>query len=264
MSDPIDEYLTKKEAARSERKQNELHLWEQWKASGEHPKHLEPLLKLYEPNLEYKAKMWKAPTVSKAGFKLELQNHLIKAFQSYDPGKGAALNTHVETRLQKAKRYNIKQQNMAYIPEGQVGHISKIQQAHDALSEEFGRVPTAEEIADYTGLRPKQVETIQRAIKKDIPGSMFESDPFETQRRGSYEEQQLAVVANTLPNIFPNKPDFHSVFNHIYGTNDHEKITSTSALAKKLGKNQSQIARIKTQIGNTLQQKFGLKPDVED
>lgn len=263
MSNPVDKYLQTKEAARSERKQNELRLWEQWKASGEDPQHLQPLLKIYEPTLQHKMKMWKAPTIPQSAFKLELQNHLIKAFQTWDPQK-AALNTHVETRLQKAKRYNVKNQNMAYIPEGQVAHISKIQQAHDQLSEEYGRPPTPDEIADFTGLKPKQVETIQRATRKDIPGSMFESDPLETQRRASYEEQQIAVVANTLPHIFPNKPEMHTLFNHIYGTNGHEQITSTSDLAAKMNKNHSQISRMKTQLGMHLQRRFGLKPDIED
>lgn len=263
MTNPIDEYKTTKTAMRSQRAQNELELWKKWKDSDEHPEHLQPLLALYEPNLTWKAKQWKAPTVPQSAFKLELQNHLIKAFQTYDPSK-AALNTHVEQRLQKAKRYNVQNQNMAYIPEGQVKEISKIQKSHDFLSEELGRVPTAEEIADHSGLRVKQVETIQRAMRKDIPGSMFESDPLETQRRGSYEEQQIHVVANTLPQMFPNKPDMHLLFNHIFGTNDHERITSTGALAKKMGKNQSQIARMKTQLGSTLQKQFGLKPDIED
>ena len=264
MTNPLDAYLKTKTAARTQRAQNEHALWEKWKASGEHPDHLQPLLEAYDPNLSYKAKQWKAPTVPASAFKLELQSHLIKAFKTYDPTKGAALNTHVEIRLQKAKRYNGKNQNMAYIPEGQTKEISKITQAHDHLSEELGRAPTPTEIADYSGLKPKQVETIQRAMRRDIPGSMFESDPQETQRRGSYEEQQIHVVANTLPQMFPNKPEMHTLFNHIFGTNDHEKITSTGALAKQMGKNQSQIARMKTQLGTHLQKQFGLKPDIED
>lgn len=266
MSNPLEQYLMAKTAARKQRAQNEIELWQKWKENDEHPDHLQPLLEAYEPNLNYKASLrgWRAPNVPQAAFKLELQNHLINAFRTYDPDKGAALNTHVEIRLQKAKRYNVKNQNMAYIPEGQVKEIGKIQQAHDHLSQELGRDPTHEEIADYTGLKPKQVATIQAARRKDIPGSMFESDPLETQRSASYEEQQLHVAANTLPQIFPNKPEMHTLFNHIFGMNDHEQISSTGALAKKMGKNQSQIARMKTQMGNTLQKQFGLKPPIHD
>lgn len=264
MTTPIDKYLETKLAAAAERKQNEIHLWQQWVASDEHPKHLEPLLKIYEPKLERKVKEWKAPNVSKAAFKLELQNHLIRAFRNYDPERGASLNTHVEMRLQKAKRYNSKQQNMAYIPEGKSGKISTIQRAHDHLSEEYGRPPTHVEIGDYLGMRPKLVEQIQKAQIRDVLGSSFESDPLETQRRGAYEDQQLAVVANTLPQVFPNKPEMHTLFNHIFATNDHARIISTTALAKKMGKSQPQIARMKSQMGAHLQKQFGLKPDIED
>ena len=263
MTTPIDTYLQVKEAARSARKENEIALWKQWKKSDEDPKHLQPLLKLYDSNLEYKAKMWKAPSVPKSAFKLELQDHLIKAFRSYDPTRGAALNTHVEMRLHKAKRYNVKNQNLAYIPEGQVSHISKINQAHDSLSEELGRPPTTIEIADHLGMTPKRVETIRKAIRKDIPGSSFESDPMETQRRSSYEEQQIAVAAGTLHSIFPNKPEMHTLFSHVFGVNDHRRITSTNELAKVMGKSPSQISRMKTQMGNYLKDKMGLSPIIE-
>jgi len=264
MSDPIERYVSTKEAARAEQRQNEHALWEQWKSGGEQPHHLEPLLKIYEPKLEQKVRAWKAPNISKAAFKLELQDHLIRAFRNYNPERGAALNTHVEMRLQKAKRYNTKQQNMAYIPEGKSGKISVINRAKDHLTDELGREPTINEIGDYTGLRPKMVEQVQKAQIRDILGSSFEHDMPEIQRRGAYEDQQLAVVANTLPLVFPNKPEFHALFNHVFGTNDYQKITSTTELAKKLGKNQSQIARMKTQMGNHLQKQFGLKPDIED
>jgi hypothetical protein len=264
MTNPIEKYQETKEAARTERKQNEINLWEKWKKSNEDPQHLQPLLKLYDSNLEYKAKMWKAPSVPKSAFKLELQDHLIKAFRSYDPTRGAALNTHVEMRLHKAKRYNVKNQNLAYIPEGQVSHISKINQAHDSLSEELGRPPTTIEIADHLGMTPKRVETIQKAIRKDIPGSSFESDPLETQRRSSYEEQQIAVAAGILPHIFPNKPEMHTLFNFTFGVNDHPRITSTNDLSKKMNKSPSQISRMKTTMGMYLKDKMGLAPKQEE
>lgn len=264
MTDPIDKYVKTKEAARTARKQNEIDLWQHWKKNGEKPEHLEPLLKLYDPNLDFKAKMWKAPTVPKSAFKLELQDHLIKAFQSFDPDRNVALNTHVEMRLHKAKRYNVKNQNLAYIPEGQVSYISKINKAHDTLSEEYGRPPTSTEIADHLGMTPKRVETIQRAIRKDIPGSTFESEPPETLRRTSYEEQQIAVASGILPHIFPDKPEMHTLFNYTFGTNEHPRVTSTNELAKKMGKSPSQISRMKTTMGNHLKDKMGLSPNLKD
>lgn len=262
-TNPALDYLQSKEAAKEDRKKKELDLWHTWKTNGQKPEHLEPLLKAYEPNLNQKVRQWKAPNVPESAFKLALQERLINAFQTYDPSRGAALNTHVETRLQKAKRFNARHQNLAYIPEGQIEKISPINKAHDELQEELGREPTNAEIADHLGLTEKRVETVRKAQRKDIAGSSFESDPVP--KPSNFEEQQLAVAANILPTLFPGEPKMHQLFNHIYGTNEHEKITSTTALAKRFGTNLSQISRMKKRLGTTLQQRMGVKvPGYDD
>lgn len=264
---PLEEYAQSKEAAKDERKKKEIDLWHTWKTNGQKSEHLEPLMKLYEGNLAQKAKLWRAPSIPESAFKLTLQEHLIGAFKSYDPNRGAALNTHVENRLQKAKRYNARHQNLAYIPEGQIKGITPINRANDHLTEELGRPPTNEEIADHLTetwepITAKRVETIRRSQRKDIPGSSFEHDPVP--RPSSYEQQQIEVAANILPQLFPDKPEMHLLFNHIYGTNDHEQISSTTALAKKLGKSMSQVSRMKTQLGSVLSKHMGLGSKEEE
>lgn len=272
MTNPLEEYAQAKEAQRETRKTKEIALWKTWKDEGEQPHHLQPLLKLYEPNIAFKVKQWKAPTIPESAFKAELQTHLIKAFESFDPDRGVALNTHVENRLHKAKRYNAKNQNLAYIPEGQIGSISPIEKAKNQLSEELGRDPTPQEIADHVNetaapnkrLTAKRVEVVQRAIRRDIPGSMLGGEAGSEGGETLYEEQQLEIAKNLLPHIFPNKPEFHTLFNYTFGTNGHAQILSTSELAKKMGKSQSQISRMKTQMGTTLQKEMGLTPGKDE
>jgi len=263
---PVEGYLQTKKAAPSKRKEHEVELWKRWKSEGEKPEHLEPLLKLYEPVLAQKTRAWKAPTVPESAFQAELTTHLIKALQTYDPSKGAALNTHVETRLPKAMRYNNRYQNLAYIPEGQSGYIGKIQRAQNTLSDELGRAPTVDELGDHLGLPPKRVATILKAVKKDIPfGRSAGPEAYDytnsaNSQRG-FEEQQLAVAQHILPSIFPNKPEMHDLFNYTYGTNGFPQVSSTSALAKRMGKSQSQISRMKTQMGTTLRKQMGYKDE---
>src|SRR5579862_7528263 len=170
-NNPVGDYLQSKEAQKEDRKKKEIELWRTWKAGGEKPEHLEPLLKIYEPALNYKLRQWKAPSVPESAFKLVLQDHFIGALRSYDPSRGAALNTHVENRLHKAKRYNARNQNLAYLPEGQISQISPINKAHDELRSELGRDPTNAEIGEHLGLTEKRVETIRKGQRKDIAGS---------------------------------------------------------------------------------------------
>ena len=265
MNNPVEEYQQSKEAARTARKEHEISLWTTWKNSGEKPEHLEPLLKLYAPIIGSKVRAWRPPAVPESAFRAELQAHAIKAFQSFDPIRGVALNTHVEARLPKVLRYGNRYANAAYIPEGQSQFIGRINRAKDELSESLGRDPTHEEIADHLGLTPKRVSTIIGAQHADIPmgrsGGQEEYDYTAGVRapEHSFEEQQIAVAKNILPQIFPGQPAFHKLFNYTFGTNDHPQIYSTGELAKKMGKSQSQISHMKTRMGLVLQQHMGIE-----
>jgi hypothetical protein len=44
----------------------------------------------------------------------------------------------------------------------------------------------------------------------------------------------------------------HTLFHKTFGTGGHARVSSTGALAKELGKSQSQISRMKTTMGTTL------------
>lgn len=268
MSNPAEKYLQEKTSAKEQRKANELELWRKWKDSGEKPEHLKPLLKLYEPVFGAKVRAWKAKFVPESAFKAELQSQFVKALRTYDPTRGAAINTHVECRLPKAKRYNNRYANLAYIPEGQSGLIGKIQVAQNTLTDELGRAPTAEEIGDHIGETGKRVGTILKAVQKSIPlsrsgapGAYDYAAGAEHTSRG-FEDQQIAVAAQILPDIFPGKPDMHQLFNHTFGTNGHPLILKTGDLAKKMGKTEPQISRMKTIMGDTLRKQLGL--DEED
>jgi len=255
---PVRSFLLLKTALVTDRKAHEIGLWKEWKAGGKQPEDLDPLLKLYQPVINRKVMQWKAPSIPVSAFKAELQGHLIKAMDKYDPNRGAALNTHVEIHLQKAMRYNNRFQNLAYIPEGQAGQIGRINKAHDQLSEDLGRAPSFTELGQHLGMPAKRVETIQKARRRDIRASDFEDSEPEG-KTTSYEEQSLAVAKNILPQLFPNKPDMHELFHYTFGTAGYPQVSSTTELAKRLGKSQPQVSRMKTLLGTTLKERMGLR-----
>ncbi len=257
MSNPVNEYLQGKEAQKKNRKEHEIELLNTWRTSKK-PEDLSPLLDLYKPVIAQKMTQYRAPNVPEASMRAELQKHLIKAFETYDPNRGAALNTHVHTRLQKAMRYNNRHQNIGYVPEGVSGHIGKLIKAEDTLRQDLGRQPTHEEIGGHMGLSAKLVGRIQAARSGDVPSSAFETDPTSRQHPLEFEEQQIAIAQNILPDIFPNQPHLHTLFNHVFGTNGYAHITSTNELAKKMNMTAPQVSKLKTQMGATLRQHMGL------
>jgi DNA-directed RNA polymerase specialized sigma subunit len=245
MGNPVDEFLKTKEAALQQKRENELKQLELWKQTQQ-PEHLAPLLKSFEPVVAQKLRQYKAPTVSEPAFKAHLQKQLIGAFQTFDPGRGAQLSTHVENRLMKAQRFNTKFQNLAYIPEGKTRHIGKINKAQDELAEQFGRPPTHSEIADHLGMPPKQVSQVISAQRKDIPASTFESDPTEI---AMHRDQE---VLDLLP--YNLTADEKQVFNHIFGRDGATQLSSTNQIASRLGKTAPQVSRLRSSILKKYQQ----------
>lgn len=243
MSNPLEEFLKTAAGELSAKQQQELQHLHTWRESGHDPEHLRPLLQSYQPILDQRLKQWKAPAVPEPAFRAELQSHFINALKTYDPTKGAGLRTHVENRIQKAKRFNAKYQNVARIPEAKAMQIGKIDAAKRELNEQFGRDPTHLEIATHIGdpkLKEKHITQIENARMRDVPASAFEDDPTELQHMRSRE------VLSLLP--YDLTHDERTVFNHLYGLEGHEQIQSTNDLAKKLGKSPSQISRHRTAI----------------
>lgn len=266
----MEVHLQAKEAAKADRKEQELDLWKRWYKTRK-PEHLEPLLKAYEPLMQMRMRHYRAPHAApESAFKGELQKHFINALETYDPNKGASLNTHVNYRLRKAQRYNLKNQNMAYIPAGQAALITPINVAKEELTEQYGREPTSTEIAshlqssgeqEFQNISAKRIDTVLKAQRRDVPASSLEGmdDHFP-----SFEDEQIAVASKSLHDLFPQKPEMHTLFNHVFGTNDHPQITSTGLLAKKMKKTDQQISHMKTQMLGTLKRFMGYDHEEED
>ena len=247
-NNPIDEALAAKEKLAQDRRVEDQKMWETWK---ENPTtaNIRPIMDRFEPVFKQKVRRWKAPNVNESAFRAHLKIQTIGALKTFDPSN-AALRTHLEHRLQKAKRFNVKHQNMAYIPEAPAGHIGRIKGAFDELHEEYGREPTGVEIADFlnpglpkrrklTGAKVQRIITDQR---KDIIGSTFESDPVP--HAVSRERHVIGLLRPTL------STDQQQVFDYLYGVNGKPLINSTTQLAKVLGKRPDAIARLRTGILN--------------
>jgi len=238
---PMEALHQADQSMRQNRRTNELEMLEKWKKSQD-PQHLQPLLQAYNPVIHQKIKQWKAPSIPESAFKAELQGHLIKALETYDPNRGAQLSTHVENRLRKAMRYNANYQNVARIPEGQIKNITPVKNAQNELQEQFGRPPTHDEIADHIGMPVRHVTRILGALRADIPDSAFESSPEDTMKQIGRDHEVLSLLPHVL------NADEHKVFNHVFGLNGHDRLDSTNELAKKLNKSPSQVSRLKSSI----------------
>lgn len=249
---PAEEFLEQKSKQAAAKAEEDLHLWHAWDQGGRTPELLRPLMSKYQPVLARSNTAWRAPAVSPSAFDAELRKHFIGAAETFDPDKGVAFNTHVQTRLQKAKRYNTRYQNIGYIPEGQARYIGALERAQSTLTSEFGRAPKPAELAEHMGLPVGKITSLQRVLRKDVPSSMFETDPtgFSTTR----EADVIRLMQRRPEDYF--SPEESAVFKHIYGLDGSAKITDTTTLASRLGLSQPKVSRLKSAIANTIKKQL--------
>ena len=181
-------------------------------------------------------------------FQSHLHRHFVDALHTFDPSK-ASLSTHIELRLNKAKRDVVQHQNFAYIPEGQTRLINRLQAAQEDLHEQFGRTPTMQEIAAETGLSKKRVETVFGNLRKDISASKLESDPMGSQRN---REEEVISLMQAQPHAYFDKKLHQDVFEYTCGVNGKPKVQSTGQLARLLNTTAPQISRAKSNVINTI------------
>lgn len=83
---------------------------------------------------------------------------LMKAVERFDPKKGGKLSTYAAWWIKQAiKRALANQSKTIRLPAHLVDKIAKLRRVEHRLTEEFGREPTAEELAEELGVTPAVV-----------------------------------------------------------------------------------------------------------
>lgn len=108
---------------------------------------------------------------------------LMKAVERFDPKKGGKLSTYAAWWIkQSIKRALANQSKTIRLPVHLVDKISKMRRVSLQMSEELGREPTDEELAEEVGLSPAKVSQLKtvsiRPASLDAPISDDDSTEF--------------------------------------------------------------------------------------
>lgn len=108
---------------------------------------------------------------------------LMKAVERFDPAKGGKLSTYAAWWIkQSIKRALANQSKTIRLPVHLVDKISKMNRVASQMSEELGREPTDDELAEEVGLSPRSVSQLKtasiRPASLDAPVNADDSTEF--------------------------------------------------------------------------------------
>jgi DNA-directed RNA polymerase specialized sigma subunit len=215
--------------------------WQTWKKAPTDA-HASALLKQVEPLIYKEVNKWSG-TLAKPLLETEGKRLAMNAFHSYDPGKGAALGTHVVNQLQRMSRLSYANQNVARLPENKMLLYHSYNLAHTELADTHGRAPSTDEMSDHLGWPIKKVEEYRKSIGRR---ELLESGGlFETGDAGLYDDDKSSHLVDFVHHGLP--AQHKSIFEHLTGYGGAETL-SNQQIQKKLGLTQGQYSYAKKRL----------------
>jgi DNA-directed RNA polymerase sigma subunit (sigma70/sigma32) len=172
------------------------------------------------------------------------REYVIEGLKSYDPAKGASLGTYTYNQLKQLRRFVIKHQNTARIPEHIALQVGEYKTAFEHLKETLERDPSSGELADYLSWPTKRVEQIMTAQRKSNI-AQDESAVYRPYYNPIEDKADMTYYSMT--------PEEQVIFDMLTGNHGYEKH-KIALVAKKLKKTYQQIYKIKQHIVEKLKE----------
>ena len=179
---------------------------------------------------------------------------LMKAVERFDPEKGGKLSTYAAWWIkQSIKRSLANQSKTIRLPVHLVDKISKIRRVAVQMSEELGREPTDDELAEEVGINPAKISQLKTAAIRpasldapigddestefgEIVGDAEAMDPFELLRDKDLHDE----VGDLLGSLDDRE---RSIINSRFGL-DGEKPSTLEEVGERFGVTRERIRQL--------------------
>lgn len=242
--DPIEEFFDFEKESSQVKSEKDLELWNEWIQSGKDPNTLRPLLNQFNGAIGRQVYKYRSNiNIPQSALKAEFTNQAIKAFDTYDPNKGASLHTHVTWQMLKGRRFVTTYTNIGRIPESRAYKVGEFQTAQSILQDQLGREPSAMEMADQLKWPVKQVSTMQTEIRRQVPSSVLQSDMMSIMP--SRTDEVLRLIQYEL------NPEENLMLEYLYGLNGKPQL-KPGQIATKMNVPASKVSRMKASIASKI------------
>ena len=229
-------------------RKKDIELWKEWKASGEHPDKLRPLLKQCQQLIHGKkgSAVWIGRVdIPPAVIRAEYNKQFLHAARTYNPDK-SAFNTWVTYCIRKSSRYLNMYQNPARIIETRSGHKKGLfDNAVATLTDQFGREPTTDELSQHLDWSPAEVGRATAENRGAIYSSHNADGMDPATNMPSRDLEVLRLIKPQLDR------DETRVYEHLLGDGGKEQLRP-GEIATKFGWQPSKVTRIKTAIADKM------------
>jgi DNA-directed RNA polymerase sigma subunit (sigma70/sigma32) len=227
-------------------KPEELDTWKKWKKTQD-PMHMSNLMRSMDPFLQSQVNRFAASPLPRPAIESQARVLAYKAFTTYDPKKGAALNTHVGNELKHLTRYVLEFQNVGKIPENRGIAISKYNNIKANLVEDLNREPTVLELSDALQWSSAEVERMQSELRQDLSIIQGKDEAFFDTLYNQSDKTRNAVEFV----YYSSSPVEQKILEYWFGIGGSQKI-STEQMAIKLGKSIDEIKIISKDLAKKI------------
>jgi RNA polymerase sigma factor (sigma-70 family) len=170
---------------------------------------------------------------------------VMKAFNTYNPSKGASLQTHINWHLKKVQTFVVENQNLGKIPDQRVNNITEFKTAKSDLKEELGHEPDSLTLAEHLGWSQKEVARMESEQRKDLIESLSPEVDSLKELYSAREREVLRYIHYDLT------PDERLVFEYSLGLYGKPQLSATD-IAKQLNISKPRVSRIRKKIDQKL------------
>ena len=144
----------------------------------------------------------------------------LDAARTWDPKKGSFSTHAFSTVTHKGKRLNLTYQNIGYIPESRGTKYQLFNNTVALLKEQLGRDPSTSELADELAWSVRDVEAMNKEVRKSYVLDEHVSESFSLSR-----SNQATQIARDI--LYQLIPEHQLVLEHLVGLNGKAIYTKT-------------------------------------
>jgi len=243
---PIDEFLELEKDGAKYSAKKDMELWEAWMKNGKQPEDTEVLLDNFKGLIRSESNRFAGHlNIPPSAVHSQFQTQAMRAFETYDPERGAKLSTHVTNQMKRGRRFVHTYQNLGRIPEPRIYKITDFKNNRMELEDSLGRPATAHEMADRMKWPVKQVVAMENELRDEIPASKFPGDIMSI--KPSADAEVLRLIQYEL------SPEERAVFEYSTGANGKPAL-KPGEISKKLNMPASKVSRLKLSTAKKIEQ----------